>query len=343
MRQSDPGWFGNDHPALRRAWHPVARADEAMGSEPVPIELLGERLVLVRLDGEVVVLPDRCPHRLAPLSAGVVVGGGAGGGEELRCAYHGYRFDGTGHCTAIPALGDGATIPPRAHLTPVRSRIHQGMVWVALDEPLTDLLDVDEHDDASFVRVTLDPADWTAGAAQMVDNFLDVAHFPFTHLGTFGDPDDTVVEDYQVRRTAEGWGFEVEHRHLAKALSGSGELIHRIQAFTYRAPLTVLLRITYVEEEVTLTIAFHHQPLGPGRTRLWVTDYRNDIDESAIPDARAFQQAVGNEDRALLERFHLKAIPLAPTGEVHTRADRITLELRRVLGAFVANADEVTA
>lgn len=337
MRQSedelDP-WFGNDHVSLRRAWHPVARLAD-VGTAPVAVELLGERLVLVRLGDDLTVLPDRCPHRLAPLSAGVVVTNDAGG-EELRCAYHGYRFAADGRCTAVPALGEGATVPPRAHLTPMRARVHQDLVWVALDEPLTGQLDVPEHDDAAFTIIPLAPSDWNAGAAQMVDNFLDVAHFPFTHVQTFGDPDDTEVEDYSVERTADDWGFRVDHRHLAKAISGSGELVHRIQSFTYRAPLTVLLQIAYVEEDVTLTIAFHHQPVGAGRTRLWVDAYRNDIDEAGIADAAAFQAAVGAEDRGLLEQFHVKAIPLSTNVEVHTRADRITLELRRVLREFVA-------
>lgn len=326
------GWFGNDHPSLRRAWHPVARSIDVTDS-PHGVELLGEQLVLARLDGTLTAFQDRCPHRLAPLSAGTIIGG------QLQCAYHGYRFAVDGRCVAVPALGESAIVPPKAHIEPLRVREHQGMIWLALDEPITELLAVDEHDDASFVTVPLAPSDWTAGAAQMVDNFLDVAHFPFTHLGTFGDPDDTTVEDYRVEREDE-WGFHVEHRHLAKAISGSGELVHRVQSFTHRAPLTVVLRITYVEEGVTLTISFHHQPLGPGRTRLWVTDYRNDIDVDGIDGAAAFQMAVGNEDKALLERFHVKSIPLTPSAEVHTRADRITLEYRRMLGDFVEAARE---
>lgn len=342
LRVTADGWFGNDHPSLRHAWHPVARAVD-VSAAPVGVELLGERLVVLRLDGDLVVLPDQCPHRLAPLSAGSVVATPAG--EQLRCAYHGYRFDGTGRCTAVPALGEGAAVPPKAHLTAPRVREHEGLVFVALAEPIGDLLDVAEHDDPAFTSVPLEPIDWSAGAAQMVDNFLDVAHFPFTHLGTFGDPDDTEVEDYSVTRSDDGWGFAVEHRHLAKALSGSGELIHRVQAFTYCAPLTVLLRITYVEEAVTLTIAFHHQPLGPGRTRLWVTDYRNDVaadDAAGIAAAAEFQMAVGAEDRALLEQFHIKSIPLSTSVEVHTRADRITLELRRVLREFVTATEAST-
>jgi nitrite reductase/ring-hydroxylating ferredoxin subunit len=38
---------------------------------------------------------DRCPHRLAPLSEGRVEADGT-----LLCAYHAWRFDGGGACTA---------------------------------------------------------------------------------------------------------------------------------------------------------------------------------------------------------------------------------------------------
>ena len=76
----------NEHPALAGFWHPVASVDE-VGDGPVAVTLLGRRWVVVRLGGSLTALPDRCPHRFAPLSAGVV------DGDLLRCAYHGYAFD----------------------------------------------------------------------------------------------------------------------------------------------------------------------------------------------------------------------------------------------------------
>ena len=84
--------FGNLHPSLRRAWHPVCREDE-LGDGPLGVQLLGEWFVLYRAGDAVRALPDRCPHRYAPLSAGRVVG------DELQCAYQGFRFRGDGRCT----------------------------------------------------------------------------------------------------------------------------------------------------------------------------------------------------------------------------------------------------
>jgi pheophorbide a oxygenase len=70
-----------------------------------------------------VVFEDRCPHRLAPLSEGRIIqpaaaaataaaagGGGSSGssGGGLMCSYHGWTFNPSGTCTAIPQLQPAA-------------------------------------------------------------------------------------------------------------------------------------------------------------------------------------------------------------------------------------------
>ena len=51
-----------------------------------------------------------------------------------------------------------------------------------------------------------------------------------------------------------------------------------------------------------------------------------------------FQFRVAGEDRDMLERMARKAIPLHPGVETHTRADRSTVELRRLLSQVAAHA-----
>lgn len=97
-----------DSPALRAAWYPVAESADVVDA-PVAVRLLGEDFVLWRdVDGEFVVAPDRCPHREAPLSIGVVRDG------VVSCAYHGWSFGAAGRCVAIPSSGPDAAIPPAA-------------------------------------------------------------------------------------------------------------------------------------------------------------------------------------------------------------------------------------
>ncbi len=110
--------------------------------------------------------------------------------------------------------------------------------------------------------------------------------------------------------------------------------------FELTAPHSVRLRITYPVEGTILTILFFHQPLDRDRTRLWCFDLRNDIaaGRATVEETVELQRKVAEEDRWLLEQFAHRSVPLDPTLEVHTRADRITLELRRVLKDLISAA-----
>src|SRR5438094_3138545 len=83
---------------LRRYWQPVALAEELPpGGFPIPIEIMGEELVLFRDDQSRIGLLDlHCSHRAADLSYGRVEDGG------LRCIYHGWLYDVHGRCLETP-------------------------------------------------------------------------------------------------------------------------------------------------------------------------------------------------------------------------------------------------
>jgi len=112
----------------RDTWHRVAAADELVGDGPIQVLVAGERWVVGRLDGDLAAARDLCPHRLAPLSAGCVVD------NTFQCPYHGYRFDGTGRCVEIPALGADSPIPPKARIR-MAAEVEErdGGIWVSVD------------------------------------------------------------------------------------------------------------------------------------------------------------------------------------------------------------------
>lgn len=63
------------------------------------VQANGNNLVLVRRDGRVYALEDRCSHEEFPLSAGEVTG------DQITCALHGARFDlASGTPKALPAV-----------------------------------------------------------------------------------------------------------------------------------------------------------------------------------------------------------------------------------------------
>jgi vanillate O-demethylase monooxygenase subunit len=121
--------------------------------------------------------------------------------------------------------------------------------------------------------------------------------------------------------------------------SGARPLLqHRTLTYEYRAPFCISLRIHYEEAGGTNVIEFYVQPEDDDHCRIYTTVHRNDLDGDAhrLSDAVAYETKILDEDLRLQERFVDKGIPLDLTDEVHVRADRMTVELRRVLAAFVS-------
>ena len=91
---------------LRRYWIPALMSRELPEPDcpPVRVQLLGESLVAFRdSEGQLGLLDELCPHRLASLYFGR--------NEEcgLRCVYHGWKFDVEGRCVDMmnePAEND---------------------------------------------------------------------------------------------------------------------------------------------------------------------------------------------------------------------------------------------
>jgi len=355
----------NVQPGLRRGWHPVARS-EALTDRPLAVELLGERWVVARLDGrEPVAFADRCPHRLAPLSAGRVEG------AELVCGYHGWRFDGSGARTAVPALGPAAASgAPRAGATAAWGvREQHGLVWLAPDAPRAGIIDWPDYDHdrdhdrdhnpgddgagPGFDVAWLDVVATTAAAGLLADNFLDTAHLPFVHAATIGADEGALVPPYDV--TPAGAGFRVSLDQTVANPEDPGVAAgarpprqRRLADYEFVPPFMMRLRMEYPEAGTVSDILFCLQPENAGRTRIYTRIARNDLggDPERIAAAVAFERRILAEDLALQEQFAIDGLPLGGRGrapgepiEVSIRPDAAGLALRRALRAFVGPAE----
>ncbi len=332
--------LNNCHPALRRAWHSLCR-DTEIGPQPRAFRLLGEDWVVWRDEqGIAHVFRDVCPHRLAPLSLGTCIDG------NLRCPYHGWTFDRDGSCVDIPALGRDATYPPRAKLTaPAGVYESHGMIFIAPEEPLTPRPVVTAASDPAMMRGDI-PVDTTRGGAGLLaDNFLDMAHFPFVHVNTFGADEVREVPPYAVTR--DGYRFEAVYEHefanREDPLVATGEhpLIQRRRlTYRYTAPFHLELDIHFLDTGGTNVIGFFLTPVDDEHVRVYSSLWRNDVDGDTerMREAVDFEVAVIGEDIALQSRFGQLTLPLDPTIEVHTRADKTTIELRRILADLCAAA-----
>lgn len=192
---------------MRPFWHPVLPSDALPAAQPVAVELLGEAVVLVRLNGEVVALQDLCRHFQARLSLGEVVE--HEGQQCLMCIYHGWTYDANGQCVKIPQLTPGREIPRDARVPRYLTQERYGLIWVCLAEtPRLQIPDFPEFEDSRFHVGPLRAYDpWCASAPRMVMGALDDTHFPWTHEGLLGDrehpdpPDHTVWREGQYLMT----------------------------------------------------------------------------------------------------------------------------------------------
>jgi phenylpropionate dioxygenase-like ring-hydroxylating dioxygenase large terminal subunit len=163
---------------LKNAWYAAAYSEE-IAEKPLSRVLLGNKKVLFRTEsGEVGMLPDRCPHRFAPLSAGKVIG------EAIQCPYHGLRFNRGGECVLNPHTESRGPLRAADLLSwPVMERY--GIVWFWPGDPsmadpdaLPKVEFLERPDEYALVHGYLH----VAGHYELVvDNLLDLSHAIFIH------------------------------------------------------------------------------------------------------------------------------------------------------------------
>lgn len=186
--------------AMRKYWHAVAYSAE-LKDKPLGVTLLGESVVVARLNGKVSAMHARCPHKGTNLALGNIVDG------TIECPYHGWRFDDGGKCARIPAREE-MTQQMNVAVEHYHAAEHVGLIWVALEEPIAPLPDFPELTDPSY-RILQGPIyEWRTSAPRRLENFVDFAHFPYVHDGTIGSREKPVVETVKVWREGDILRFD---------------------------------------------------------------------------------------------------------------------------------------
>ena len=136
-------------------------------------------LVYRKADGSLAAMADQCCHRHAPLSLGRLEG------DDVRCMYHGLKFNAQGQCIEIPGNPE---VPPRFRVQPYPVQERGGWVWVWMGDPA-------KADPALIPQATGpdDPAwsmhsgylDYEASYLLVNDNLSDFSHIAWVHENSF--------------------------------------------------------------------------------------------------------------------------------------------------------------
>ncbi len=165
---------------LRRFWHPVATSAEIPvdAEMPViPVKILGEKLALFRSeDGSLGLVSERCPHRGAALSYGMVDGDG------VRCPYHAWKFNKAGRCTDTPAESSASTLKDRVSVDAYPVQEMRGLIWAYLGPQPAPLLPnwefVVREDYDQDIGISKIPCNWL----QVAENTMDPVHIEYLHM-----------------------------------------------------------------------------------------------------------------------------------------------------------------
>ena len=229
---------------------------------------------------------------------------------------------------------DGANLRARdATNRSLPTIVRYGHLWTSLGEPTRDLFTIPEAEavgrhlvDCGSVKVKCSPL-------RAVENFLDIAHFPFVHTDILGAEPHTEVERYDVEireEVDEVWATRVKFYQPQAAQSADGgittDYMYRVAAPT----VAVLYKTSPPRPGEWDVITLFVQPLTEEWCEVWPWMALYD-DTTPHADLVNFQQMIFMQDRSILENQIPRKLPLDPGMEVPTQADMTSVAYRRWL------------
>ena len=217
--------------------------------------------------------------------------------------------------------------------TPLPTRQRYGCLWTTLGTPATDLLPIPEADETDRRIIMCGAIAVKSSGLRIVENFLDMAHFPFVHTDILGAEPHTEVMQYttEIRRDVdEVWATNCQFFQPQAALSATGGIMTQYMYRVANPFATILYKTCPNAANRWDVICLFVQPLDPDRCRAHPVMFLID-DTSALTDLIHFQQLIFLQDRIILENQRPRLLPLEPRAEIPTRADATSIAYRRWL------------
>lgn len=331
---------GLENAPLNQWW--VAAAGTEVGRTPLSRQILGRTIVLYRTEaGEAVALPDRCPHRLMPLSMGWLIG------DRLRCAYHGFEFGPDGKCAHIPSQD---TVPGAMRIAPYPI-IEQGMwvwIWPGDPEKADPALLPPSHLRAGYESFMHFHHPVKCHFLKLQENLLDSTHPTYLHAGLFDDGElanapQKVETDGRFIRLTRQTEAHIPNEQTARSfcLKQNEPAVRAVICESYAPSLNIVItRFTFPDRpkapphELILEL-----PVTPANSRLCY-QWWGSISSYPLGDIEAatqvFQLAM-DQDTVALELIEERIAEGDPAAqETSIRADEAALRWRRLVGAMAA-------
>jgi phenylpropionate dioxygenase-like ring-hydroxylating dioxygenase large terminal subunit len=206
-------------------------------------------------------------------------------------------------------------------------------LWTSLGSPPSGLFPMPEASEPDSRIVECGSVLVRASGLRIVENFLDMAHFPFVHTDILGAEPMTEVRHYttEIRRDAdEVWATNCLFFQPQAAKSAKGGIDTQYMYRVMSPFSTMLYKTSPNAEDRCDLICLFVQPLEDDLCRAHPVMYLLD-DETPLADLVHFQQLIFLQDRIILENQRPILLPLEPRKEIPTRADASSIAYRRWL------------
>jgi phenylpropionate dioxygenase-like ring-hydroxylating dioxygenase large terminal subunit len=174
----------------------------------------------------------------------------------------------------------------------------------------------------------------------VVENAVDIAHTPFLHANSFGNPEEPEMPEHEV--TEDTWSSSIEVSLATPAPKGVTRLFVTPGSKKIRlgvwAPAVNWLDATF-PNGWRMVLLLANLPVDEGTTLTYWLQLRTFLlNPIADPIARTLSLQILNEDRATVEAQGASPVPLSVTGDLSTRADALSLSYRRRLAGLADHA-----
>src|SRR5204862_7842624 len=208
--------------------------------------------------------------------------------------------------------------PAEAGATVCRATTKHGVVWARPGSGSAAIPGFELPDDPAHNVVMSGPYPVKASGPRVVENFLDVGHFPFVHEGILGDRKRPEIADYDAVVSADGvLATGVKVYQPDPYATGRGSVV----TYTYRVhrPLTASF-IKHGEHSFGMLLSV--TPHDPVDSSAWMWMAMNYEPTSEVVD---FQDRIFAQDRPIRESQRRELLPLDLQPEPRLRSDRAAI------------------
>ena len=161
-----------------------------------------------------------------------------------------------------------------------------------------------------------------------IENFLDVAHFPFIHEGILGDAAHPAIESYATTIEADGvlsQGVSVYQPNPYG--TGQGGVV----AYTYRALRPFTAYLAKESEGARFSLLFCVTPHTALKSTLWMWMALNYDQETPAAELIAWQDKILSQDIPIIQAQRPSLLPLYTQTDLMLNSDRTLIAYRKWL------------